>query len=71
MELTTKVRKWGSSLAVLLPKALVEETKLRENDQVTIEIKNRPLPGDLFGKFPRKSKLSAQAIKDELRKGWD
>lgn len=70
MELTTKVRKWGSSLAVILPKALTDEKNIRENDNVTIEIKNRPLAKDLFGLFPRKSKKSAQDIKDELRKGW-
>lgn len=36
-----------------------------------MEIKKRPLAGNLFGKFPRlKSKQTAQKIKDELREGW-
>ena len=71
MEIKTKTRKWGSSIAVILPKSLVDEKKIRENEEITIEVKNRPLVGDLFGKFPRKSKRTAQEIKDEARKGWN
>ncbi len=70
MEIKTKARKWGNSIALILPKILVEANKIRENDELTVEIKRRPLAGDLFGKFPRKSKRSAQEIKDEARKGW-
>lgn len=69
MEIVTKVRKWGSSLAVILPKRLVESQKVNENDELTLLIKKRPLAGELFGKFPQ-WKRSAQQIKDEMRKGW-
>jgi antitoxin MazE len=36
-----KVLKWGDSLAVLLPAAIVEELKLKEGDEVEIQITNR------------------------------
>lgn len=70
MEITTRARKWGNSLAVILPKMLAEAEKIKENDELKLEIKKRPLAGELFGKFPRKTKKSAQEIKNEMRKGW-
>ena len=70
MEITTKAKRWGSSLGIILPKSLVEAKKIRENDEVTIEIKKKSLAGDMFGKFPR-WKRSTQELKDEMRKGWD
>ena len=69
MEIKTKARKWGSSLAVILPKALVEDRKIRENDEIVIEIKQLPLAGEFFGKFPQWKKPT-QKIKDEMRAGW-
>ena len=30
MEIKTIARKWGNSLAIILPKAIVEEKKIRE-----------------------------------------
>ena len=70
MEVKTIARRWGSSIGIILPKNVVEAKKIRENDELTIEIKKRPLAGELFGKFPRKSGKSAQQLKDEMRKGW-
>lgn len=37
MEAAVQVAKWGNSLAVRLPKALVEEMGLQPGDQVEIE----------------------------------
>ncbi len=70
MEVRTIAKKWGSSIGVILPKNVVEAKRIRENDELIIEIKKRPLAGELFGKFPRKSGKSAQQIKDEMRLGW-
>ena len=71
MEIGAIARKWGSSLAVILPKSLVDAKKIKENDEIMIRVeKKRPLVRDLFGKFPRKSNKTGQEIKDELRDGW-
>ena len=70
MEVKTRARRWGSSLAVILPKSLVESRKIRENDEIVIELKKMPLAGEFFGKFPQWKK-SAQKIKDEIRERWD
>lgn len=71
MEIKTKARKWGSSLAVILPKNIVDTQRIHENDEITISVEKRLLASELFGKFPRLSKKSAQELKDEARKGWD
>ncbi len=34
----TKIQKWGNSHAVRLPKAILEKTEIRENDEVEIKI---------------------------------
>jgi antitoxin MazE len=36
MELTMQVSKWGNSLAVRLPKALVDELGLKEGDELNV-----------------------------------
>lgn len=70
MELTLKARKWGNSIALILPKIVVDSNKIQENDEISIDIKKRPTAGEFFGRFPVKSKKSTQDIKDEIRKGW-
>lgn len=70
MEFKTIARKWGSSIGIILPKSVIDENRIRENDEVFIELKRENIMSDLFGKFPRKSKKTAQEIKDEAREGW-
>ncbi len=71
MEVKTRAKKWGSSLAIVLPRAIAEAKRIKADDEVVIEIKNRPLAREFFGKFPRKSKRTAQELKDSARAGWD
>ena len=71
MEIKTKAKKWGSSLGVILPKSIVDKSNIRENDEIRIEIKTNQIDKEFFGRFPRKSKRTAQELKDEARKGWD
>lgn len=71
MEIKTKAKKWGSSIGFILPKSVVEEKCIKENDEIIIEIKNNLIACEMFGKYPRLSKKSGQELKDEARKGWD
>lgn len=70
MEIKTKPRKWGNSLAIILPKVVVDANMIRENQEITIELKERPTAKEIFGMFPRHKWRDAQEIKDEMRKGW-
>lgn len=72
MEIKTIAKKWGSSIGVILPKSVVETHRIRENDEVLIEVKKPVLAKELFGKFPEwKSKKTTQELKDEARLGWN
>jgi len=70
MEIKTKAKKWGSSLGVILPKSFVETNRIRENDEVIVEVRKQVLVKDLFGVL-KDWKRPTQEIKDEMRKGWD
>lgn len=72
MEIKTIAKRWGSSIGIILPKSVVEENKIRENEEVIIEVKKPVFVKELFGKYPEwKSKKSAQELKNEARRGWD
>ena len=65
----SKTRKWGSSLGVIIPKGVVKELKLRENQEIVIDIrpKDNPLK-ELFGSLKSlKFKKSTEQMLKELR----
>ena len=70
MEIKTRVRKWGNSFGLVIPKSIADAGKIKKNEDIIIEIKTRPLAAEFFGRFPRKSEKTAQEIKDETRRGW-
>ena len=60
----SKTRKWGSSLGVTIPKGIVKELKLRENQDVIIDIKPKDNPlKELFGSV-KLSKPTGQLLKE-------
>ncbi|MCF7871885.1 AbrB/MazE/SpoVT family DNA-binding domain-containing protein [Candidatus Woesearchaeota archaeon] len=64
-----KIRKWGSSLGVIIPKEIVEKKNLECGDEIDVELVK---PCDLRKVFgTHKFKRSAQEIKDEMKKGWE
>ncbi len=69
-EIKTIAKKWGSSIGIIIPKEIVDAKKIKENDKIIIEIKNRPIAGEFFGRFKGKIKKSGQELKDDARKGW-
>jgi len=72
MEIKAIAKRWGSSIGIVLPKSIVEENKIRENEEVIIEVKKPVSVKELFGKYPQwKSRKTAQELKDEARKGWN
>jgi antitoxin component of MazEF toxin-antitoxin module len=71
MEIKIIAKKLGNSIGIILPKEVIEINKIKENDELTIDIKKQILAKDLFGKYPRTSKKTGQEIKDEMRKGWE
>ena len=67
--LITKTRRWGNSLGVRIPKDAVKEMKLRENQEIAIEIKPKEnVLKELFGFAKGKINKSTEEILNEARK---
>ncbi len=64
----TKVRCWGNSLGVILPKALVDEEELKEGEEVEITVHKVSDVRSLRGKYPFKD---LQREKDEMKRSWE
>lgn len=64
----TFLKKWGNSLAVIIPRHIVKEKNLSEEDRVQIEIFKEADFSNLFGSL--KTKITGQEFKDEVKKGW-
>ena len=63
------LKKWGNSLGVILPKSLLKEKKLKEEDVIVIEIVKIPDLKKLFGSW-KGEKMSSQELKNIAREGW-
>ena len=63
-----KVKKWGNSFGLVLPREIVEEMKLKENQSLDLFLvhKGSVSLNKLYGKC--QFKKSAQQIKDEIRR---
>jgi len=68
-ELDTLARKWGDSIAIIIPKVIVKLERIRPKDRVHVIIKKEDDLSDLFGKF--KTKKTPQQLKDESKEGWE
>ncbi len=68
MVVKTKVRCWGNSLGIVLPKALVDEEELKEGEEVEITVHKVSDVRSLRGKYPFKD---LQREKDEMKRSWE
>jgi len=68
-ELDSIARKWGDSVAVIIPKEIVAEENIQPKDRVHLIIQKEHDLRDLFGKF--KTKKTPQQLKNESRTGWE
>ncbi len=67
MTIEVKVRRWGNSLGVILPKEFAEKEMLEENKKIIIKIVKEADLSDIFG-LVKKRKMSGQKMKDLSRK---
>lgn len=67
-----KAKQWGSSLGFIIPNEVVKEQKIREGDELEVELQKVSHIEKLFGLAHgrRPAGLTTQKIKDELRAGW-
>ena len=70
VEIEVIPRKWGNSLAVIIPADVVEKQNIKENKPIKARFENaRPKAGVLWG-FAKDWKTPTQQLKDEARAGW-
>jgi antitoxin component of MazEF toxin-antitoxin module len=68
--ISTKVRRWGNSLGIIIPSDAVAKRKLKENQDVSLVIleDSKEVFDETFGSLKGKLKKSGQKMKDELRR---
>jgi antitoxin MazE len=59
--MSVKIQKWGNSLGVRIPKAVIEKANLSENSEVEVESKN----GTIII-FPAKKPYSLESLVDQI-----
>jgi len=63
-----RVRRWGSSLGIVVPSEVVQELQLKAGDEAIVEIDRAGIE-EAFGSV-KDWAVDPQKLKDELRRGW-
>ena len=69
IEIKTKLRKWGNSFGVIVPQKAIENTGIKEGEEVSILLskdEENPIK-ETFGSL-KGWKINTQKIKDEMRR---
>ncbi len=76
-QISAKVKKWGNSFGVILPKNVIDKEQIKEGIEIniTIQSKNKMTVGDLFkfakkNKLPKSQKSTNQIMKEIDRELW-
>ena len=68
MQGKSKLKRWGNSYGVIVPREIVDREGLREGEVVEISVRRAADVGRLFGKYRFRN---LQAQKEAMKKGWD
>ncbi|MBI4918671.1 AbrB/MazE/SpoVT family DNA-binding domain-containing protein [archaeon] len=70
-EVESRLRNWGRSVGVVIPKKIIDQEKLKEGDEVKLFlIKKNNVLNETFGKFKLKSSTDA-ILKEIDEEGWN
>ena len=70
METEFVTKRWGNSIAIVLPRDFVVEQNIKERERLVLEIRKRQLGADLAGLL-KHWRRKPQSVKDEARSGWE
>ncbi|MEK6874867.1 MAG: hypothetical protein AABX52_03915 [Nanoarchaeota archaeon] len=70
IETDVEVKKWGDSLAVIIPRQLAEEEHIGVRDRIHLRIDKETDLSDIFG-IAKGITKNTQELKDEAKKGWE
>lgn len=68
MQAKSRLKRWGNSYGVVVPKEIVEKEGLKEGELVEVSVRRAADVRRLFGKYPFKD---LQAQKEAMREGWE
>ena len=68
MQARSKLKRWGNSFGVVVPREIVDKEGLKEGEEVEISVRKASDIQHLFGKYKFKD---LQGQKDRMRKGWE
>ncbi|MDP3728940.1 MAG: hypothetical protein Q8R18_05835 [bacterium] len=69
MKTEARVKSWGSSLGLIVPKEVVKKEHLSDGEQVIIDIQKKKNIKDIFGSL-KGWKIDSQKMKDTMRREW-
>ncbi len=71
MEIETITKRWGSSLGLIIPRAIVREERIQEGQKIRVNIlsKKKTTGADIFGKL--KFRKPIQVLLDETDKDFE
>ncbi|MBI3036070.1 AbrB/MazE/SpoVT family DNA-binding domain-containing protein [Candidatus Woesearchaeota archaeon] len=71
IEVEAKVRKWGRSFGVVIPKEKIREEGIKENEEIVLLIgKKKNVLREVFGTFKFK-KSTEEMLRESDRECWD
>lgn len=68
METISKIRKWGNSFGVLVPKELIEKENFKLNEEVVVRLEKKMDISKVFGIL--KTKRTTENLIKEIREGY-
>ena len=69
METISKIRKWGNSFGILVPKELIKKENFKVNEEVVVKLEKKKDISKVFGIL--KTKRTTEDLMREIREGYD
>ena len=69
METVSKIRKWGNSFGVLVPKELLKKENFKVNEEVIIKVEKKKDISKVFGIL--RTERTTRDLMREIREGYD
>jgi len=62
-------KRWGSSIGIVIPRKVIEDQHISENEKILVDVRKKRLGKEFFG-ILQDWKRPTEDIVKEMRKGW-
>ena len=63
-------RKWGNSIGIIIPKEIIKQQNIEENQKIIVEFRKKHTVKEFFGLLPGWKKSTSE-LKREMKEGWE